>query len=286
MISRRFDRRNLPLLISSQEHARRNGWYRIRNLEPGEAEVFIYDIIGASWFDEGVEAGRFVRELRAIEADRIHLRVNSPGGDVFDALAIAEALDEHSAEIWTHIDGVGASAASWVGIRAAKTIMAPKARLFIHDPWSVAIGYAEDFRKEADLLDGLGDDIADLYAAKAGGSRQEWRDRMRAETWYSDQQAVDAGLADEIAGKASTENAFDPSILNIFGNVPDELLKRHSDGGGKPSIRSAEDALRDAGLSRSQARAVLSRGWDALEAAPHGAEDALRELLSTIRAAS
>ena len=82
------------------------------------------------------------------------------------------------------------------------------------------MGDPELFRKSADVLDGMGDDIADALAEKAGGTREEWRALMRAETWYSDEEAVEAGLADEVAGAASGENTFDLSILNIFKKAP------------------------------------------------------------------
>lgn len=291
-----FNRGHLPLIVQAQERAQKNGWYRMRNLADGEAEVFIYDVIGASFFDDGITASEFVRELRALEADRIHVRVNSPGGNVWEALAIAQALDEHPAEIWTHIDGIGASAASWVGIRSAKTIMAPKSRLFIHDPHSIVLGNAREMRAEADVLDGIGDDIADFYAAKAAlrepqgerATRDYWRKQMLAETWFSDQQAVDAGLADEIASSSSASredrrNTFDTGILAIFKNTPTDLL-RNGDGGATPLIRRVEDALRDAGLSRTEAKRVLANGWDGYEDDDVSSERALVGLLADIRA--
>jgi ATP-dependent protease ClpP protease subunit len=246
-------------------------WYSIRNLPGDEAEIFIYDVIGESWFG-GVTANEFVRELREIKASKILLRINSPGGDVNDGIAIRNALVEHPATIETHVDGAAYSTASWVALAGSKVVMGQHATMMIHEPHSIAIGDAETMRKEAEMLDLFGGEIAKMYAEKAGGAEGEWRDRMRAETWYDDQGAVDAGLADEVAeGPVLTKNTFDPAILQTFKNTPAELLRDgdgHGDGGTEnkptPTKRDAEDALRDAGLSRRDAKALVSAGWPAL----------------------
>ncbi len=260
----------------------RRDWYRLTNLGKGEAELFIYDAIGGSFWDEGVGADDFVRELRGLDASHIHLRINSPGGVVSDAVAIRTALIEHPATITTHVDGIAASAASWVGLAAESVVMAKGSRMMIHDPISFAWGNRHDLRKEAEVLDGFADDIANMYAERAGGSRQEWLDRMREETWYSDRQAVDAGLADEVAGDPPAENTFDRAILALFRNTPAELLAPAD--GGTPSVRAAERALRDEGFTHSQARAILRRGWDAMQGS--GGARSLEDLLDAIRAAS
>ncbi len=270
-------------MLAAQNQAHKDGWYSISNLAKDEAEVWIYGVIGGSFFDEGIEALQFARDLKALNAKTIHVRVNSPGGSVFDALAIRNALQEHPAHIRTHIDGVGASAAAWVA-SFDDVVMAPKSRLFIHEPHAIVLGSPADMRKEAEVLDSMGDDIADLLAERAGGW-QEWRDKMRDETWFTDQEAVDAGLADEIAGHATERNTFDVSILGIFKNTPADLLKRRSDDRGKPSIRDAENALRDAGFSRNDAKAVLNHGWNDLEQS-QDVTAGLEELLATVKAAS
>lgn len=222
----------LLALFSSQRPANTRGpreWYRIRNAnKQGEAEIFIYDVIGESWFG-GITANQFVQDLRAVEADKILLRVNSPGGDIFDGIAIRNALIEHPAEVEGHVDGMAASTASWVALASDSLVIAPSAVMMIHEPMNIAMGDAEFMRKEAERLDMFGDDIADMYVKKAGGTRQEWRDRMRAETWYTDQQAVDAGLADEVAGQEAAENRYDPALLGVFKNTPKHLLP------GKPA---------------------------------------------------
>ncbi len=202
-------------------------WYNIaRNAETNDAEIFIYDVIGDGWYG-GVTANQFVQDLRALDASKIILRINSPGGDIADGIAIRNALIQHPADVETHIDGMGASTASWIGtLPDNKVIMSPSAVLMIHEPFNIVMGDAEVMRKESEILDMFGDDIADMYVARAGGTRQEWRDRMRAETWYTDKQAVDAGLADEVAGNAKAGNKYDPAILNLFKKTPQHLLSK------------------------------------------------------------
>ncbi len=217
---------HLPAILAVQNQARERGWFSIQNLAEGEAEVFIYGVIGASFFEEGVEAGDFVQQFRDIQANKIIVRINSPGGNVDDAVAIHNAIRQRSAITETHIDGHALSASGWVGLAANKVIMRPHSRMMIHEPHGVVIGDPAEFRKRAEVFDGVGNDIADILAEKAGGNRDEWRERMREETWYGDQEAVDAGLADVVDGAASGENTFDLSILGMFRNAPGHLTKK------------------------------------------------------------
>lgn len=235
---------------------RERPWYNIaRNAASDEAEIFIYDIIGDGWYG-GVTANQFVRDLRAVDASKIVLRINSPGGDIADGIAIRNALIQHPADVETHIDGMAASTASWIGtLPGNKVVMSASAVMMIHEPFNIVMGDSEVMRKEAEVLDMFGDDIADMYVARAGGTRQEWRDRMRVETWYTDQQAVDAGLADEVAGKAKGENRWDRGILNIFKNTPGDLLQPAAPA---PTPEPAKADLLPGYLAYLKNRAVLS----------------------------
>lgn len=172
-------------------------WYRFTNkASDTEAEVYIYDEIG--YF--GVTAQSFVDDLNefAANAKRITVRINSPGGDVFDGIAIGNALRNHPANIVVRVDALAASAASFItAMSGGEVIMGAFAQMMIHDASGLAIGNAKDMRDMADLLDRLSDTIASTYAAKAGGSRASWRDLMRDETWFDGPEAVAAGLADQ-----------------------------------------------------------------------------------------
>lgn len=194
-------------------------WYRIRNLAADEAEVVIYDEIG--WF--GVSAQEFIRELRDITADRITLRVNSPGGEVFDGIAIYNLLRSHPAHVTAYVDGIAASIASVIALAGDEVIMQPHSQLMIHDPWGMCIGNAADMEEMAARLGKHADDIAAVYADRAGGTVAEWRERMAAEVWYSAQETVEAGLADRVAehdrqaGEPVVSNAWDLSVFRYAG---------------------------------------------------------------------
>lgn len=176
------------------------GWYSIRNVSDTSAEVHIYDEIG--YF--GVTASDFIRDLSAIKAQNITLRINSPGGDVFDGVAIFNALRRHSATVTAYVDGIAASAASFIAMAADRVVMSPHSQMMIHEASGLVIGNADDMRQMSDILDKSSDNIAAIYAEKAGGTVEEWRARMKAETWMSDREAVDLGLADAIDGEEPT----------------------------------------------------------------------------------
>lgn len=171
--------------------------YEIKNFSDGTAEIALYDEIGP-W---GISAVRFTDELRAITAKSITLRVASPGGDVADGLAILNALRQHPAMINVIVEGWAASAASFIAMAGNTIQMAPNSMIMIHDAMTICAGNAEEFLEVAALLDKHSDNIADVYQRRAGGTVAEWRQRMRDTTWYTAQEAVDAGLADGILGE-------------------------------------------------------------------------------------
>jgi ATP-dependent protease ClpP protease subunit len=185
--------------ISRRPQNRGGGdWWKIGNADGERAEVFIYGFIGDDWADEDVTAASFTKTLRAITAPAIDLRVNSPGGHVFDGIAIYTALLEHPATIDVSVDGVAASAASFVSMAGDTVSMQKPAKMMIHDASGIVLGNAADMQQMADLLDELSDTIAGIYADRAGGTVATWRDAMKAETWYSAAAAVEAGLADKV----------------------------------------------------------------------------------------
>ena len=168
-------------------------WYRIRNAA-GSAEVDIFDAIG--WY--GVDAGQFARDVRALDAQQITVNINSPGGDVFDGVTILNALRQHPARTVANVMGLAASAASFIACGCDEVVMAENSTLMIHDASGIVIGNAQDMTEMAAVLDQISDNIASIYAAKAGGAPENWRAVMRGEKWYTAQVAVDAGLADRV----------------------------------------------------------------------------------------
>lgn len=197
-------------------------WYRIENKTSGPSDVYIYDEIGGF----GVSSGSFLNDVRAIQGP-VNLHLNSPGGDVFDGLTIYQALKNRSEPTTVFIDGLAASIASVIAQGADKIVMAPKAQMMIHEGWTAAQGDSRDFAKLADLLDRTSNSIASVYADRAGGSVDFWRDRMREETWYSADEALEAGLVDEVEGRQRKRDDFDLSVYAHAGRgaAPAPVIK-------------------------------------------------------------
>ncbi len=223
-----------------------------------EAEVVLYDEIGF-W---GVTAEQFREELQGIDASTIHLRINSPGGNVFDALAMFNSLREHPARIVSHIDGLAASAATVVALGGDEVRMAANAFFMIHDPWLLTVGNAEQLRKDADLLDKITGSIVETYRGKTGGTAEEVKAWMTAETWFNATEAAEAGFVDALDSNEEEDLAAAAAALfdlSIFNHVPEALTARGSEP-KEPTRRELEKALRDAGLSRSAAARMVARG--------------------------
>ncbi|WP_406418034.1 head maturation protease, ClpP-related [Streptomyces sp. NBC_01614] len=181
--------------LRAQHGIEAQSWYRITNATaPDEAEVMLYDEVGG-WF--GATADQFIADLRGVTAPNLRVRINSPGGSVFEGIAIANALRSHPANIVVQVDGIAASIASVIAMAGDRIEMAPNTMLMIHDASGVCLGNASDMEEMAELLDLISDNIADAYAARAGGTRDEWRALMRAEKWFLPEEAVEAKLADE-----------------------------------------------------------------------------------------
>lgn len=212
---------NIPRIAQlMRANAARARNFKVVSENADEATIYIYDLIGYDWWsDEGITAKNFSKELDAITAKTIHLRINSPGGDVFEARAMTAAMDRHSAKFIAHVDGVAASAASFLAARADEVEMAEGAMMMIHNAWTIALGDKNDMSKASDLLGKIDTTIADDYAAKSGKSREEIATLMDAETWFTANEAVEAGLADRVAGKSDekTSNAWD---LSAYSNAP------------------------------------------------------------------
>lgn len=180
-----------------------------------EAEIFLYDAIvddelEAEWWG-GVAPQSFVKELRAITASTIHLRINSPGGSVFAARAIETALREHAARVVVHIDGLAASAATFIAMAGDEIRIAPGAMFMIHKAWTYAWGNADDLRRTSDLLDKIDGTLVATYAKRTGASAEQIGEWMAAETWFTAEEAKEHGFVDQVtedepAAKASALN--------------------------------------------------------------------------------
>jgi ATP-dependent Clp protease, protease subunit len=188
-----------------------------------DVTIEVYDVIVSSEADAqwlgGCPADVFCRELRSLTAgDTAHIRVNSPGGDVFAGVAMAQAVRECAATVIVHVDGYAASAASLIVAAAPDSVIAPAAMVMIHKAWTIALGNADDLMETASLLDKVDGELAATYQAKAGGTAEEWLAAMAAETWYTGSEAVEAGLVTRVAETAARpKNSFD---LGVYARAP------------------------------------------------------------------
>ena len=193
-------------------------------LDGTTAVLRLYDPVDSYGEFWGVSAKEFAQALDDLPSNIIEIRlhINSPGGDVFDGVAIVNTLRAHSARVVAVVDGIAASAASFIAAAADETLMAPNSELMIHDAWGLCVGNAAEMQQMAEMLDHISDNIASIYAAKAGGTVADWRAAMAKETWYSAEEAVAAGLADavqELAAPVAAQNRHDLSIFTYAGRA-------------------------------------------------------------------
>lgn len=169
-------------------------WYAFRNATETEVEIYLYDEIGF-W---GTGAKEFIAELRQHAGKHVHLRINSPGGEVIEGTAIFNALKRHAAGVTVHIDAMAASMASVIAMAGNPVFIADNALLMIHDPYTMAAGTSEELRKCADLLDTMKAALVRAYVAKTGMPEAEIEAMMGEETWLGATEAVALGFADAI----------------------------------------------------------------------------------------
>lgn len=185
------------------------------------ATVYLYDAIvntkeEADWYG-GVDPKSFIDAIKAIDAPVINLRINCPGGSVFAGRAMEQALREHPAKVIAHVDGYSASAASFLMMAADEIVMASGAMVMIHKAWTMAYGNADDLIQTADLLEKIDSTLVETYAARTGADAKQIASWMAAETWFTAQEAVDAGFADSVAATKAKAQAWD---LSAYTNAP------------------------------------------------------------------
>lgn len=207
--------------------------------EGEDRSISIYDVIGYDyWTGDGVTARRIAGALRSLGAGPVTVNVNSPGGDVFEGLAIYNLLREHQGEVTVKVLGLAASAASIIAM-AGDTVQIARAGFFmVHNVWTVAAGNRNDYRELADWLEPFDSALADIYAARTGADVKAMGKLMDAESWIGGSNAIDQGFADEL--------------------LPSDQV---SQGGAKAQANAArrlEAALRASGLPKSEAMRLIS----------------------------
>ena len=204
-----------------------------------ERSISIYDVIGQDyWTGGGVTANRVAAALRSLGSGPVTVNINSPGGDIFEGLAIYNLLREHDGEVTTKTVGLAASIASVIAMAGDKVQIARAGFLMIHNSWVMAVGNRNDLAEVAATLQPFDDAMASIYAARTGESQASMAKLMDAETWIGGQAAVDGGFADSFLASDQVEKS-----------------------GGKASAsvaRRIEAGLRASGMPKAEAMRLIS----------------------------
>jgi len=248
---------------------------RIRNADDGVTRIDVYDDVGdGGWFSDGISAKDFAGQLAKVKG-ALRVGISSAGGDVFDGISIYNAIKGYRrGSVTTVVDGLAASIASVIFMGGQARVMADGAMLMIHDAFAVALGNEAELTEFAAVLGKVSDNIASIYADRSGGTPGYWRNLMRAETWYTADEAVAAGLADRVGEHPATL----PSSLDLaaLGVVPGRMAARLRNM--PPPAGEAIDQLR-AGLRQAAGSLAPSRE----PASPDGIETT-PERLAQLRA--
>ena len=204
-----------------------NKW-KMKALNDGKAEIFIYSDIGYDWWEDKSTAQLFAEELKNLgDISSIDLHINSNGGDVFDGQAIHTLIKNHKGFVTAYIDGLAASIATVIAMGADKVIMPKNAMMMIHNAWTGLYGNANDLRKMADDLDHINDTIVHTYLAKAKDKTDEAtiRDLMDKESWLNAEECLSLGLCDEVSEPVKMAACLTKEQAHKFKNAPKELIK-------------------------------------------------------------
>lgn len=245
----------------------------IKASDENDNTIGIYDPIGYDyWDDSGVTAKRISAALRSLDGADVVVNINSPGGDVFEGLAIYNLLREYKGHVTVRVLGVAASAASFIAMAADEIQIARAGFFMIHNAWTGLWGNRNDLRETADFLEQIDDTIADIYHVKSGLSMDELKADMDKERWINGRDAIDSGFAD----------AFLPSdvVVEDTKNLTKEKVAAHK----------ADILLAKAGMSRSSRRELIQdlKGTPGAtnQATPSASNDVLESVLQSMRNAT
>ena len=245
-------------------------YYKIDNVSDERAELLIYDYIGYPFND----AKEFIKTLNSLSQKDIVVRINSPGGDVWDGIAIHNAIKSHPSKPKTCIESLAASAASFIAMAGHEKQAYKNTMIMIHEPMTGMYGNQYELREVADILTQISNNMIDMYADNTNIGKREIKAMLKAETWLTAKEAKEKGFVDTILESGEPVKAsFD---LSVFATMPNDnkIAAAEKDVN---NIRNIERLLRDAGLSKDKAKAVLARGWKAIDSSFDDSEEALNE---------
>ncbi|MBC3931985.1 head maturation protease, ClpP-related [Undibacterium curvum] len=237
---------NFANLLRNEQTKPRNA-LKLKNGPVGPV-LYIYDVID-SWY--GISAESVASLLADLKGEALTVRFNSPGGDAFEGRAIASLLKSYEGEVIGIVDSIAASAATTILYACDKIQMASGAYLMIHNAWTYAAGDKNDLAETVKLLDRMDNTIAADYAAKSGKSIDDVKAWMNAETWFSAEEAIAAGMADGLTDGDDEESDDDPDdvqngfVLDVYNNVPAKLKNKAEDKAlGEATKRHFENSQR------------------------------------------
>lgn len=224
--------------------------------EATRATVYVYGTIGADWWSPEDEnrAKDFAQKLDELSPKPLDIRIDSCGGDVYEGFAIASAIQRYEGYTHAYVDGIAASAASYIALMADRVTMNDYAMLMIHNAWAVTAGNRDELREMADRLEALDGTIAGIISARSALTMDEVRDAMCAETWYTADDALECGMCDEVLETEQRVAAcVDRAMAAHFTNVPEFVGMAGEDAPegendkvetpDEPSMEDAENAI-------------------------------------------
>ena len=196
-------------------------WYNIKNKSSEVADVYLFNDIGTF----GVTAQNFIDEIKEYEDTELNIHINSLGGEVFEGMAIYSIIQRRKAKTTVYIEGIAASIASVIALAADEVIMSENSLLMIHNAWGGTQGEAKDMRKQAEILDKITNEIAEVYVKKSGIPYNEVIRMMDEETWLTAEEAVALGFVDSISEPIKVAAKYDVSkYKNITNKKVEQIL--------------------------------------------------------------
>lgn len=218
---------------------------------PKTAEILFYDEIGMF----GITATEVVSALKDVKGkiDTLNVRIHSPGGSVFDGVAIFNALRKFDARVEVDIDGIALSIASYIALAGDVVRAVDNTQYMIHNPWVMTMGESKDLRAAADRMDAIKDDLIRVYSNKTGIGTEELAKMMDAETWLGGEDAMTLGFVDELTEALPVAAKFDGDLWTRFKNQ-DRVASLRAQG---PVVDKAADEV--AQEKRKKAKALRDR---------------------------
>ncbi len=205
--------------------------------EAGRKTLYIYGTIGEDFWsaEDSNRAKEFAQALDELSPAPLDIRLDSGGGDVYEGFAIASAIQRYGGETCTYVDGMAASAASYIALMSDHVVMNDFSKFMIHNAWQFARGNSDELRRAADQLDGVNDSIAVIISARTGMELDAVKEAMRAETWYNAEDALECGFCDEVVKTEHRVAAcLDRSIAQRYSNVPPDVLITDPEAAAEP----------------------------------------------------